>query len=87
MNPFAADADGYCRGEAVAVVVLKPLLEAMKDKGSFLGVVVGSTANQNRNSSYITAPYSGSQVEVYQKVKLWCGIGICIIPRGARHRK
>ncbi|KAL8727819.1 MAG: hypothetical protein Q9166_005811 [cf. Caloplaca sp. 2 TL-2023] len=67
-KPFDADADGYCRGEAVAVVVLKPLSDAMKDNDSILGVVLGSAANQNRNFSNITAPHSGSQVELYRKV-------------------
>ncbi|CAG9984962.1 unnamed protein product [Clonostachys byssicola] len=67
-KPFDADADGYCRGEAVAVVVLKPLKDAIDAKDDILGVVVGSAANQNHNFSHITAPYSGSQVELYQKV-------------------
>ncbi|VUC28732.1 unnamed protein product [Clonostachys rosea] len=67
-KPFDADADGYCRGEGVAVVVLKPLKDAIDAKDNILGVVVGSAANQNHNFSHITAPYSGSQVELYQKV-------------------
>jgi 3-oxoacyl-(acyl-carrier-protein) synthase len=67
-KPFDADADGYCRGEAVAVVVLKPLKDAIDAEDNILGVVVGSAANQNHNFSHITAPYSGSQVELYQKV-------------------
>lgn len=66
-KPFDADADGYCRGEAVAVVVLKPLAEAIKENDNILGVVVGSAANQNHNSGPITAPFSASQVELYQK--------------------
>lgn len=67
-KPFDADADGYCRGEAVAVVVLKSLADAVKDNDNILGVIVGSAANQNHNSGPITAPYSASQVELYQKV-------------------
>ena len=73
-KPFDADADGYCRGEAVAVVVLKPLLDAVKDNDNILGVVVGSAANQNRNFSHITVPHSGSQVELYQKVMKLGGV-------------
>ncbi|KAL4864217.1 hypothetical protein BDV12DRAFT_205861 [Aspergillus spectabilis] len=67
-KPFDADADGYCRGEGVAVVVLKRLSDAIQDHDNILGVIVGSAANQNHNCSNITAPYSGSQVELYKKV-------------------
>ncbi|OCK75371.1 putative Phthiocerol synthesis polyketide synthase type I PpsA [Lepidopterella palustris CBS 459.81] len=73
-KPFDADADGYCRGEAVAVVVLKPLKDAIEANDNILGVIVGSAANQNHNFSHITAPYSGSQVELYQKVMKLGGV-------------
>lgn len=67
-KPFDADADGYCRGEGVAAVVLKPLKDAIKEKDDIIGVIVGSAANQNQNLSQITAPYSPSQVDLYNKV-------------------
>lgn len=67
-KPFDASADGYCRGEGVGVVVLKPLTAAMQENDNILGVIVGSAANQNQNLSHITVPHSGSQVQLYQKV-------------------
>ncbi|KAI1140804.1 BcPKS19, polyketide synthase [Hypoxylon sp. FL0543] len=67
-KPFDADADGYCRGEGVAVVVLKRLSDAVKDNDNILGVIVGSAANQNHNFSHITVPQSDSQVDLYRKV-------------------
>lgn len=73
-KPFDADADGYCRGEAVAVVVLKSLADAVKENDNILGVVVGSAANQNYNTGAITAPHSSSQVELYQKVMKLGGV-------------
>lgn len=73
-KPFDAEADGYCRGEGVAVVVLKPLLDAVEDNDNILGVITGSAANQNHNFSHITAPYSGSQVELYRKVMKLSGV-------------
>lgn len=66
-KPFDAAADGYCRGEGVAAVVLKRLSDAIKDNDNILGVIVGSAANQNHNSSHITVPHSGSQVDLFQK--------------------
>ncbi|KAK4221363.1 hypothetical protein QBC38DRAFT_522639 [Podospora fimiseda] len=73
-KPFDADADGYCRGEAVAVVVLKKLEDAIKENDNILGVIVGSAASQNHNHSHITVPHSGSQVQLYRKVTEMGGV-------------
>ena len=67
-KPFDADADGYCRGEGVGVVVLKPLEAATKENDNILGVIVGSSANQNQNLSHITVPCSASQTNLYDNV-------------------
>ncbi|KAL4993159.1 hypothetical protein BDV10DRAFT_199901 [Aspergillus recurvatus] len=73
-KPFDADADGYCRGEGVAAVVLKRLSDAVQDHDNILGVIVGSAANQNHNCGNIVAPYSPSQVELYQKAMKLGGV-------------
>ena len=67
-KPFDADADGYCRGEAVSVVVLKRLSDAIADNDHIHGVILGSATNQNHNDGAITAPNSDSQIDLYQKV-------------------
>lgn len=67
-KPFDESADGYCRGEGVGVVVLKRLSDAVENHDNILGVIVGSAANQNMNSSHVTVPHSGSQSSLYQKV-------------------
>lgn len=67
-KPFDASADGYCRGEGVAVVVLKKLSNAIKDNDHILGVITGSVVNQNHGVSHITMPNSDSQVDLYRKV-------------------
>ncbi|KAK8054708.1 Methylphloroacetophenone synthase [Apiospora phragmitis] len=67
-KPFDAGADGYCRAEAVSVVVLKPLADAIKENDNILGVVVASAANQNHNRGHIAAPQADSQLDLFQKV-------------------
>ncbi|KAK7927489.1 polyketide synthase [Apiospora marii] len=67
-KPFDAGADGYCRGEAVAVVVLKSLSTAIQDRDNILGVITGSAVNQNANEAHITVPHSGLQTKLYRKV-------------------
>lgn len=67
-KPFDAGADGYCRSEAVAVVVLKSLAAAIKDRDRILGVVVGSAVSQNANEAHITVPHAASQTNLYLKV-------------------
>jgi 3-oxoacyl-(acyl-carrier-protein) synthase len=67
-KPFDASADGYCRGEGVAAVVLKPLSTAIEEGDHVLGVIVGSAVNQNYNDAHITVPCSSSQTTVYKKV-------------------
>ncbi|KAI1178049.1 BcPKS19, polyketide synthase [Nemania sp. FL0916] len=68
-KPFDRNADGYCRGEGVAAVVLRRLSDAIQDNDNILGVIVGSATNQNRNvgGCSITMPYSDSQVDLYRK--------------------
>ncbi|KAF2230777.1 hypothetical protein EV356DRAFT_579785 [Viridothelium virens] len=67
-KPFDANADGYCRGEAVSVVVLKRLSDAVADNDHIHGVIVGSAINQNHNDGAITAPNFNSQIDLYRKV-------------------
>ncbi|OCK81842.1 beta-ketoacyl synthase [Lepidopterella palustris CBS 459.81] len=73
-KPFDVLGDGYCRGEGVGVVVLKPLATALEEKDNILGVIVGSAANQNVNCSHITVPHSGSQNNLYKKVMNLAGV-------------
>ena len=73
-KPFDADADGYCRGEGVGVIVLKRLEDALDENDNILGVIVGSAANQNHNLSHITVPHSGSQINLYRNVMSAAGV-------------
>ncbi|KAL4789762.1 hypothetical protein BDV19DRAFT_394754 [Aspergillus venezuelensis] len=71
-RPFDAKADGYCRGEGVGLVLLKPLSAALAD--NIMGVIAAAAVNQNQNSAPITVPYSESQIELYHKVVAEAGL-------------
>ena len=67
-KPFDESADGYCRGEGVAAVVLKSLSTAVREGDNILGVIVGSAVNQNHNDAHITVPCASSQTTLFSKV-------------------
>ncbi|EFQ36407.1 beta-ketoacyl synthase domain-containing protein [Colletotrichum graminicola M1.001] len=67
-KPFDAGADGYCRGEAVCVVVLKSLASAIAEGDEIIGVVVGSATSQNDNEGPIVVPNAKSQASLLTKV-------------------
>lgn len=67
-KPFDAEADGYCRGEAVGVVVLKSLSAAIEEHDQILGVIVGSATSQNDNDGPIVVPNAKSQAALLKDV-------------------
>jgi acyl transferase domain-containing protein/NADPH:quinone reductase-like Zn-dependent oxidoreductase/SAM-dependent methyltransferase/acyl carrier protein len=58
---FDAAADGFVRGEGCALLVLKPLPEAIARGDSVLAVIEGSAINQDGRSSGLTVPNGGAQ--------------------------
>lgn len=71
---FDAGADGYCRGEGVGLVVLKPLSQAISDDDNILGTILATSVRQSSNTVPITVPYSPSQTALYHKVLGTAGI-------------
>jgi acyl transferase domain-containing protein len=61
---FDARANGYVRGEGVAVVVLKPLRRALADRDSILGLIKGTAVNHSGRSTSLTAPNPVAQAEL-----------------------
>jgi len=58
---FDAAADGYVRGEGCGIVALKRLSQARQDGDRILGLIRGSTVNQDGRSNGFTAPNGLSQ--------------------------
>lgn len=67
-KPFDSRGDGYCRGEGVAAVVLKPVEVALAENDNILGVIVGNAMSQISNEAHITVPSAKSQHKLYNKV-------------------
>ncbi|MBV9083653.1 MAG: SDR family NAD(P)-dependent oxidoreductase [Acidobacteriaceae bacterium] len=61
---FDRAADGFVPGEAVGAVVLKPLMQALKQGDFIYAVVKGSAINQDGRTNGITAPSATSQAMV-----------------------
>lgn len=73
---FCDDADGYCRGEAVGVVVLKRLEDALREKDNILAVVRGTARNTNAGAAgSITFPSSAAQADLYRTILQSNGVG------------
>ena len=56
-----SEADGYCRADAVASLVMKRLENAEADNDNILGVVLSAGTNHSANAVSITHPHAGHQ--------------------------
>ncbi|MCX7920840.1 MAG: SDR family NAD(P)-dependent oxidoreductase [Clostridia bacterium] len=61
---FAEGADGFVPGEGVAVVILKPLSRAIRDKDNIYAVIKGSSVNHGGRTNGYTVPNPDSQAEL-----------------------
>ncbi len=71
---FAADADGYARGEGCGVVVLRRLADALADGDRVLAVIRGSAVNQDGPSSGLTVPNGAAQEAVVREALAFAGL-------------
>lgn len=65
---FSDDADGYCRGEGVGVVVLKRLDRAIADGDNIEAVIKSIATNHSAHAASITHPHSLTQERLYKQV-------------------
>lgn len=65
---FRDDADGYCRGEGVGVVVLKRLEDAIADNDNIQAVISSSARTYSANALSITQPHAETQEKLYKRV-------------------
>ncbi|KAJ5952332.1 uncharacterized protein N7479_010745 [Penicillium vulpinum] len=62
------DADGYCRADGVASVVLKRLEDAEADNDNILGVILAAGTNHSAEAVSITHPHAGHQSNLTRQI-------------------
>lgn len=67
-KPFDEKGDGYCRAEAIAVVMLKRMADARRDGNPILGRLASSAVYQNTNATPIFVPNSPSLAQLFGDV-------------------
>ena len=72
---FDASANGYARGEGAAVVILKPLADALRDGNVIRAVIRGTGVNQDGRTPGITVPSSKSQEALIRSTYASAGLG------------
>jgi len=60
-NTFDNDADGYCRADACASIIVKRLDDALADKDNVLAVILGTQTNHSADAVSITHPHGPTQ--------------------------
>ena len=80
---FDNEADGYCRADACATVIIKRLDDAISDKDNVLGVILGTATNHSADAISITHPHGPTQQILYQSILDKAGIDSVDIDYGS----
>ncbi|KAJ5153182.1 polyketide synthetase PksP [Penicillium canariense] len=74
-NTFDDGADGYCRAESVATVLLKRLEDAELDGDPIFGTILGAYTNHSAEAVSMTRPHSGAQRAIFSRILSSAGVG------------
>ncbi|KKY34489.1 putative polyketide [Diaporthe ampelina] len=69
-----AEADGYCRADAVGSIVMKRLEDAEADNDNILGVILSAATNHSAEAISITHPLAEAQSELTRSVMNRAGV-------------
>ncbi|KAH6884202.1 beta-ketoacyl synthase domain-containing protein [Thelonectria olida] len=67
-------ADGYCRADGIASVVIKRLEDAEADNDNIIAVIASGATNHSADALSITQPHAGAQMENYAQVMSAAGV-------------
>ncbi|KAI0885860.1 uncharacterized protein GGS22DRAFT_200013 [Annulohypoxylon maeteangense] len=67
-KPFDEAADGYCRGEGIGCVFLKPMAAALADGDQIFGRIAGTAVYQNSNETPLFVPHAPSMSQLFRDV-------------------
>ncbi|MCV7379881.1 polyketide synthase [Mycobacterium alsense] len=73
-HTFDVSADGFVRSDGCAVVLLKRLPDALRDRDRILAIVRGTAINQDGRSETITTPSADAQAAVYRSALAAAGV-------------
>lgn len=82
---FDDSADGYVRADAVGVVVLKRLDDAISDRDNILAVLRGTATNHSAEAVSITHPHAATQERLFHSVLEQSGLEACDIDYAELH--
>jgi acyl transferase domain-containing protein/NADPH:quinone reductase-like Zn-dependent oxidoreductase/NAD(P)-dependent dehydrogenase (short-subunit alcohol dehydrogenase family)/acyl carrier protein len=74
LRPFDAHANGFVRGEGAGLVVLKPLVHALRDGDRIYCVIRGSATNNDGATNGLTAPSPAAQEAVVAEALRRAGV-------------
>ena len=68
------DADGYCRADGVASIIIKRLEDAVADNDNIIATILSGATNHSAEAVSITHPHAGAQKENYRQVMQDAGV-------------
>jgi monodictyphenone polyketide synthase len=68
------EADGYCRADGVASLVMKRLEDAQADNDNILGVILAAGTNHSAEAISITHPHAGHQAYLTRQILSQAGV-------------